>query len=119
MTGNPGAVLQLLITARFDAFLPDNWMPKINGIELGRLIRSRDQKLPIFFCADAVTEGNKKVAFEAGAQGYFGRPFDTNEITVTLRTTVKIQPTWTTFLRSSLYLTDASITPIHFQSTDC
>jgi CheY-like chemotaxis protein len=40
-------------------------------------------KLPIFFCPGAVTEGDKKVAFEAGAQGYFGRPFDTDEITVT------------------------------------
>jgi len=26
-------------------------------------------KLPIFFCLGAVTEGDKKVTFEAGAQG--------------------------------------------------
>ena len=100
MTGAPAAVLQLLLTARFDALLLDNWMPKINGTELCRMIRFHDQNWPIFFCPGAVTEGDKKVAFEAGAQGYFGRPFDPDEITVTLRGAVKIQPTWTTFLRS-------------------
>ena len=40
-------------------------MPKINGIELCRLIRSLDQKLPIFFCSGAVTEGDEKVSFDA------------------------------------------------------
>ena len=73
---------------------------KINGIELRRLIRSLDQKLPIFFCCEVVAEGDKKTAFEAGAQGYFGKPFDPDELTATLRAAVKIQPTWTTFLRS-------------------
>lgn len=48
MTGDPGEVMQLLFTARFDALLLDNWMPKINGIELCRLIRSLDQKLSDF-----------------------------------------------------------------------
>ena len=93
MTSDSGEVMQLLLTARFDAVLLDNWMPKITGIELCRLIRSHDQKLPIFFCSGAVTEGDKKAAFEAGAQGYFGKPFDSNELTTTLRAAVKIQPT--------------------------
>ena len=48
MTGNPAAVLQLLLTARFDALLLANWMPKINAIELCRMIRSHDQKTSDF-----------------------------------------------------------------------
>jgi CheY-like chemotaxis protein len=40
--------MQLLVNARFDAVLVDNWMPKSNGIELCRLIQSLDQKLLIF-----------------------------------------------------------------------
>jgi len=60
MSGNPGEVMQLLITARFDGVLLDNWITKINGIELCRLIRSHDQKHPIFFCFGVVTEGDKK-----------------------------------------------------------
>lgn len=38
MTGDPDEVMQLLLTARFDAHLLDNWMPKINRIELRRLL---------------------------------------------------------------------------------
>ena len=34
ITDDPAEVLRLLLTARFDAFLPDNWITKINGIEL-------------------------------------------------------------------------------------
>jgi len=93
MWGDSGEVMQPLLTARFGAVLLDNWMPKINGIELRRLIRSLDQKLPIFFCSGAVTEGDKKAAFDTGAQGYFGKPFDPEELTTTLRAAVNIQPT--------------------------
>jgi DNA-binding response OmpR family regulator len=52
--------MQLLLTARFGALLFDNWMPKINGTELCRMIRFHDQKHPIFFCPGAVTEGDKR-----------------------------------------------------------
>ena len=65
MRGDSAEVMQPRLTARFAAVLLDNRMPKINGIELSRLIRSLDQKLPIFFCSGAVTEGDKKAAFDA------------------------------------------------------
>jgi len=93
LTGDPAEDMQLLLTTPFDALLLDNWMPKINGIELCQMIRSHDQKLPIFFCSGAVAEALKKVAFDAGAQGYLGKPFDPEELTATLRATVNIQPT--------------------------
>ena len=93
MRGDSAEVMQLLLTARFGAVLLDNRMPKINGIELHRLIQTLDQKLPIFFCSGTVTEGDKKAAFDAGAQGYFGKPFDPEELTTTLRAAMNIQPT--------------------------
>ena len=65
MRADPAEVMQPLLTARFGAVLLDNWMPKINGIEPRRLIRSLDKKLPLFFCSSAVTEGDKKSAFDA------------------------------------------------------
>jgi DNA-binding response OmpR family regulator len=119
MRGDSAEVMQLLLTARFGTVFLDNWMPKINGIELRRLIRSLDKKLPIFFCSGAVTEGDKKAAFDAHAQDYFGKPFDPEELTTTF-TRRREHPTDLTHLfRLSLYLTDSAITPIHFQSTDC
>jgi CheY-like chemotaxis protein len=93
MTGDSAEVMRPLLTARFDALLLDNRMPKIDGIKLCRLIQTLDQKLPIFLCSGAVTEGDKKAAFDAGAQGYFGKPIDPEELTTTLRAAMNIQPT--------------------------
>ena len=92
VTGDSSEVLDLLASDPFDALLLDNWMPNINGIELCQLIRTVDQKLPIFFCSGAVTDADKKAAFAAGAQGYFGKPFDPDELTATLRAALNIQP---------------------------
>ena len=92
MTGDSSEVLGLLAADSFDAVLLDNWMPKINGIELCRLIRSFDQELPIFFCSGAVTESDKKDAFAAGAQGYFEKPLDPDELTASLRVALDIVP---------------------------
>src|SRR5688572_25266700 len=83
VTGDSSEVMQLLATDNFDALLLDNWMPNLNGIELCRLIRSLDQKLPILFCSGAATDADKKAAFAAGAQGYLVKPFDPADLTAT------------------------------------
>lgn len=90
VTGESSEVMQLLATDNFDALLLDNWMPNLNGIELCRLIRSLDQKLPIFFCSGAATDADKKAAFAAGAQGYLVKPFDPDDLTATLCTALNI-----------------------------
>jgi CheY-like chemotaxis protein len=63
-------VRSLLATDNYDAVLSDNLMPKINGIELCRVIRSVNKTIVILFCSGAVGEADKKAAFDAGAQGY-------------------------------------------------
>lgn len=92
VTGDSTEVLELLTTDHFDALILDNWMPQITGIELCRLIRSLDQNTPIFFCSGAATEADKRAALSAGAQAYFVKPFDPDELTATLRTVLNIQP---------------------------
>ena len=84
VTGDSSEVMQLLATDNFHALLLDNWMPNLNGIELCRLVRSLDQKLPILFCSGAATDADKKAAFAAGAQGYLVKPFDPDDLTATL-----------------------------------
>ena len=93
MRGDSAEVMQPLLTARFGAVLLDNWMPKINGIELRRLIRSLDQKLPIFFCSGAVTEGDKKAAFDAVLKAILESPLTRKNSPLPLRAAVNIQPT--------------------------
>jgi DNA-binding response OmpR family regulator len=92
VTGDSTEVLQLLAMDHFDALLLDNWMPKVTGLELCRLIRSFDQTTPIFFCSGAATDADKTSALSAGAQGYFVKPFDVDELTATLCTALNFPP---------------------------
>ena len=80
VTDDPCTVVELLATDRFDALLLDNRMPKMNGIELCRVIRSVNERIVIFFCSGAVAESDKEAAFAAGAQGYITKPFEPHEL---------------------------------------
>ena len=80
VTDDPTSVLELLSTDKFDAVLLDNLMPKINGIELCRVIRSVNETIIICFCSGAVGESDQKAAFDAGAQGYITKPFEPQEL---------------------------------------
>jgi DNA-binding response OmpR family regulator len=84
VTDDPTKVLELLAIDSFDPVLLDNLMPKINGIELCRIIRSVNKTIVIMFCSGAVGESDKKTAIEAGAQGYITKPFEPHELTSTL-----------------------------------
>ena len=70
VTDDPCTVVELLATDWFDALLLDNRMPKMNGIELCRVIRSVNERIVIFFCSGAVAESDKEAAFGAGALYY-------------------------------------------------
>jgi CheY-like chemotaxis protein len=83
-TGDPYEVLKLLATDRIDALLLDKWMPKLNGIELCRLIRSINEHVVIVVCSGAVAESDKQAVYAAGAQAFIGKPFLPQELTATL-----------------------------------
>ena len=89
-TGDPGEVLELLGADSFDALLLDNLMPKIDGIELCRLIRSMNEEVVIVFCSGAVAESDKQAAFAAGAQDFIGKPFLPQELTATLSSALNV-----------------------------
>lgn len=61
VTDDPTRVLELLSTDNCDAVLLDNLMPKINGIELCRVIRSVSERIVIVFCSGAVGKVQTKV----------------------------------------------------------
>ena len=90
VTDDCSEVLQLLETERFDALVLDNRMPKINGIELCRSIRSVNERIPIVFCSGAVAESDKEAAYAAGAQSYIEKPFDPHELTATVSSVLNL-----------------------------
>ena len=90
LTDDGSQVLNVLATDHVDALLLDKQMPRMSGIELCGLIRSFNRDIPIFFCSGAVSESDRKAAFEVGAQGYITKPFDAEALSSTLRTALNI-----------------------------
>ena len=79
-----GAVSHYL-ESHFDLVMLDNWLPDGSGIELCREMRSRFPDTPIIFMSAAAQESTIGEAISAGADRYFVKPFDPDE----LRETVK------------------------------
>ena len=68
-----------LVMARanhFDLFILDSWLPDGAGIELCGRLREFDQHTPIMFFSAAAYEGDKRAAFDNGAQAYLTKPSD-------------------------------------------
>lgn len=64
-------------------------MPEMTGIELCGQICSFDASIPIFLCSGAATTADKASALAAGAQGYFTKPFNPDDLVATLRAALK------------------------------
>ncbi len=79
-----GAVSHYL-ERHFDLAMLDNWLPDGSGIDLCRDLRSRFPETPIIFMSAAAQESTIEEAIAAGANRYFVKPFDPEE----LRETVK------------------------------
>ena len=75
-----------------DFILMDIRMPKVDGFEATRLLRSNPstEKIPIFMLSaydDAKTRANCR---EAGADGFFSKPADIEKIDATIRRTLQL-----------------------------
>lgn len=62
----------------FDAIFLDIMMDEMNGMEVGRLIRSFDQEVEIIFCTS--TKEFAIDAYEIHAMGYLLKPYETERI---------------------------------------
>ena len=64
----------------FALVMLDNWLPDGSGIELCRDMRSRFPETPIVFMSAAAQESTIEEAISAGANRYFVKPFDPDEL---------------------------------------
>jgi two-component system, OmpR family, copper resistance phosphate regulon response regulator CusR len=80
---------QLFENSHFDLVILDLNLPGINGYELCRLIRVRDEKIPIIMLTALDTTDDKVIGFEAGADDYIIKPFDFKELLVRIKALLK------------------------------
>ncbi|MBD3906236.1 response regulator transcription factor [Chryseobacterium sp. Ch-15] len=64
----------------FDLVITDIMLPKMNGIELSKLIKQKNDELPIIMLTALGTIDEKIEGFDAGADDYMVKPFEIREL---------------------------------------
>jgi len=82
--GSGAEALQQLGSDQFDLVITDIQMPGMNGLELLREIKAFDPSLPIIVITAYGTVENAVEALRAGAYHYITKPFETDEIKLTV-----------------------------------
>ncbi len=68
-----------------DVMILDIGLPKRNGLEVARELRSRGITSPVLMLTARDTVGDKIEGFEAGADDYLSKPFDYDELLARVR----------------------------------
>lgn len=80
-TANDGSKgFELLQNQKFDLILLDWMLPKINGLDLCKAIRLKDQTTPIIFLTAKDTVQETIEGLKAGANDYIKKPFSFEEL---------------------------------------
>jgi len=90
---NGESTLEWLKNKKFDLILLDLNMPGMNGFEVCRRIRSNTElhNLPIIFLSAESERESILKGFEAGAQDYVLKPFDSRELLARVKTQLDLK----------------------------
>ncbi|WP_316820285.1 response regulator transcription factor [Pedobacter gandavensis] len=80
---------KLALTKTYDLIITDIILPKINGLDLCKQIRSAHPNIPIIMLTALGTTDDKVEGFDAGADDYLVKPFELRELYVRIRALLK------------------------------
>ncbi len=83
--------LELLGREKLDLVILDLGLPDMKGHELLRVIRERDENIPVVVLSSRGDEAGKVEAFDLGADDYVTKPFGMNELLARLRAALRHQ----------------------------
>ena len=89
--GTASQALFLMQAERFDLYVMDAWLPRVDGFELCRQIRHIEPHAPILFFSGAGYEADKTRGLEAGASAYVVKP-DIGELLRSIKQLVPFGP---------------------------
>lgn len=72
--------LKAVESSKFDLYLLDVMMPKIDGFTVAKVIRLTDNKTPIIFITAKSLKEDKLKGYGLGADDYIAKPFDEEEL---------------------------------------
>jgi DNA-binding response OmpR family regulator len=70
------------LTSPPDLFLLDIMMPEVDGVELCKRIRAHEElaRIPVIFVTAKISEEDRLLGFDAGADDYITKPFSPREL---------------------------------------
>lgn len=81
--------LRLFENREFNLIITDINLPGINGYELCKIVRSRNQHIPVIMLTALSSMDDKIGGFDAGADDYLVKPFEFKELVVRIRALLK------------------------------
>lgn len=109
------ALAKLEQMPQYDLVILDVMMPKISGYEVLRAIRGRFQPLdlPVLMVTARARPEDLKIGFEAGANDYLTKPFESLELKSRVKTLVQLKESVEIRISAELSFLQAQIKP-HF-----
>jgi DNA-binding response OmpR family regulator len=80
---------KLFDTYPFNLIILDLNLPGMNGYELCKYVRNKNEKIPVIMLTALDTTDDKIEGFEAGADDYIVKPFDFKELLVRIKALLK------------------------------
>ncbi len=81
--------LDYIYAGEFDAIILDIMMPKLSGIEVLKIIRSKRINTPVLFLTAKDTVSDRVKGLDAGAEDYLVKPFAFDELLARIRVLVR------------------------------
>lgn len=81
--------LKMILHNEYDLVITDIILPKMDGLDLSREIRSLKPDIPIIMLTALGTTDDKIEGFDAGADDYMVKPFEMRELIVRIRVLLK------------------------------
>src|SRR5688572_5009790 len=81
--------LELAEANNYGLIISDIIMPKLNGVDLCRLLREKGITTPVLMLTALGTIDDKVIGFESGADDYLVKPFEFKELLARIRALLK------------------------------
>lgn len=82
---NGADALEYTLAARYDVIILDIMLPRLNGLELVRKMRSHGDTTPVLFLTARDSVADRVEGLESGGDYYLTKPFDFKELAAVVR----------------------------------
>jgi DNA-binding NtrC family response regulator len=87
----PTSAVALATARAYNLILCDCWMPDINGLDLLPRLRETDPRTAILMMSGSLNDVVRQTALACGATDVLAKPFDRENVTLTLKAALKDQ----------------------------